>query len=131
MDEREALRKILASRHFARSERLGRFLEFTVGAKLASRHEDLKEAAIAAEVYGRDTSYDPNIDSLVRVEASRLHSKLKAYYDDEGREDAIRIELPKGGYAPTFVPVAAPAEPVRQVKAPAPFRAPRLREFGG
>lgn len=115
VNEREALQRVLASRHFARSERLARFLEFTVTAKLASRPQDLKEAVIAAEVYGRDTTYDPNIDSLVRVEAARLRTKLKAYYEDEGRTDDLRIDLPKGGYSPVFIrslPVKEPKRPL-------------------
>ena len=54
------------------------------------------------EIFDRDSAYDSRVDSIVRVEASRLRSKLAAYYTDEGRNDPVIIELPKGGYVPTF-----------------------------
>ncbi len=54
------------------------------------------------EIFDRDSAYDSRVDSIVRVEASRLRSKLTAYYDAEGRDNAVIIELPKGAYVPTF-----------------------------
>jgi hypothetical protein len=38
----------------------------------------------------------------VRVQASRLRSKLQEYYFTEGKCDAVLIELPKGHYTPSF-----------------------------
>jgi adenylate cyclase len=57
---------------------------------------------IAMDVFDRDESFDPAIDAIVRVEAGRLRSKLLEYYDELGREDPIRIALPKRAYAATF-----------------------------
>ena len=51
-------------------------------------------------VYGRNPSYDPKADSIVRAEASRLRAKLREYYDTEGQMDPLRIELPKRDLTP-------------------------------
>ncbi len=97
-----ALERILASRFFARSDRLTRFLRFVVEQVLADSGQELKEQLIGVEVFDRKADYDPRIDPIVRVEARRLRSKLKAYYTASGREDDIVIGLPKGTYVPVF-----------------------------
>jgi Tol biopolymer transport system component len=102
------LARIVASQTFARSGRLSRFLQFVVAAAMEGRTEDLKEYSIALEVFDRPASYDPQIDSLVRVEASRLRARLKEYYASEGQNDLIRIDIPKGSYAPVFGERSAP-----------------------
>ena len=102
--------RIVASKTFALSSRLRTFLTFIVDAALEDRADRLKEFTLGIEVFERDESFDPSIDSIVRVEASRLRSKLREYYDVEGQDDRIRIDIPKGHYIPTFHffdPVAA------------------------
>lgn len=69
---------------------------------MAGKADEVKETVIASEVYGRARDYDPKVDSIVRVEATRLRSRLQAYYEGEGRHDPIRITLPKGTYVPRF-----------------------------
>ena len=59
--------------------------------------------SIGVEVYERPASFDPHIDTIVRTEARRLRSKLHDYYDDEGRDDLILVDVPKGTYAPRFL----------------------------
>jgi len=102
--------RILASEYFVRSERLSRFLEFTVEQTLAGRAEQLKEYPIAVEVFGRKDSFDPRIDAIVRVQAVSLRSRLNDYYARQGASDPILIEYAKGGYAPAMRDRAA-AEP--------------------
>ncbi|HWZ31116.1 MAG TPA: tetratricopeptide repeat protein [Bryobacteraceae bacterium] len=99
---RAQTRKIIASRTLVRSERLARFLEFTVSESLAGNTDQLKEFVIGVEVFDRKQDYDPRLDPIVRVEARRLRMKLKKYYETEGRSDALRIEYPKGSYAPAI-----------------------------
>ncbi len=96
------LERIFASPEFARSQRMREFLRFTVEAALKGEVERIKEFAIAVEVFGRDESFDPQTNSLVRVEAGRLRRTLKQYYLTHGKNDPIRIEIPKGRYAPQF-----------------------------
>ena len=96
------LRKILASRVFFRSTRVARFLRFLVERTLTSATDDLKEYVIGIEVFDRDVSFDTRLDPIVRVEARRLRSKLQEYYDQEGHDDPLRIEIPPGGYSAKF-----------------------------
>src|ERR1700722_14002730 len=86
---REELSRILQSSIFAQSDRLGRFLRFTIESALAGKADELKEYVIGTEVYDRKHSFRPNEDSIVRSEARRLRSKLKEYYESDGKDDPI------------------------------------------
>lgn len=108
-DVRRQLDRLLASAGFANAGRMSRFLRFVVEQTLAGEGERLKEYVIGVEVFDRDASYDPRLDSIVRVEAARLRSKLAEYYSGEGRSDAIVLSLPKGGYAPIVTLEQKPA----------------------
>src|SRR6266545_316351 len=99
---RAQVARVLASRHFARSPKLSRFLEFTVEETLGGRAETLKEYLIGLEVFGRPVTFDPRADGIVRVQAFNLRSRLAAYYETEGIADPIGIEYSKGGYAPSL-----------------------------
>src|SRR6201982_3611241 len=59
----------------------------------------VKEYQIATEVFGRQADFDPQLDSMVRVQAGRLRGKLAEYYNTEGANDQLIIEVPKGSYA--------------------------------
>ncbi len=96
------LNRILASKAFRQADRLKRFLTFIVEETLAGRSERLKEFVVGVEVFGKDTSFDPGNDPIVRVQARRLRAQLSRYYQEEGHSDELLIELPKGGYAPQF-----------------------------
>jgi len=79
-----------------------RFLRYVAERSLRETNDDLSEYSIGLEVYDRDESFDPRLDSIVRVDAARLRSKLREYYDSEGKTNHIRIEIPKGSYKATF-----------------------------
>jgi len=96
------LDKILASRAFFRSERMIRFLRYAVEQAAKGQGDKLKEDTLGVEVFDRRESYDPRIDAVVRVEARRVRAKLEEYYETEGRQDRVLIELPKGSYVPVF-----------------------------
>jgi adenylate cyclase len=95
----ECLAKILSSPMFVKAERQQRFLSYIMAETLEGRAEKLKGYTIGVEVFDRETSFDPGIDAIVRVEAARLRTKLLEYYESEGRTDTVRFELPKGKYA--------------------------------
>lgn len=97
---REQLDRILASSAFAQSRRRQSFLKYIVGETLVGRGERLKGYNVGLEVFDRPKTFDPVVDPVVRIEAARLRDKLREYYEIDGRNDPIRIELPKGGYAP-------------------------------
>jgi TolB-like protein/Tfp pilus assembly protein PilF len=99
---REELERLLQSSIFAQSDRLGRFLRFTVEHAIGGTQDVLKEYLIGAEVYDRRPPYHPSQDSIVRTEARRLRSKLKEYYEGEGKDDPIFIYFRPGSYVPVF-----------------------------
>jgi hypothetical protein len=94
------------------SESLCKLLRYL--ADHAMRHPGvaLKEYQIATEVFGRPSDFDPQLDSLVRVQAGRLRSKIAEYYSSEGTHDPIVVELPKGTYALAFHPATASAKTI-------------------
>ena len=112
---RRQLERVLASSGFVRNERMSRFLRFLVERHLEGNDDQIKESVIAVEVFGRRADHNPSQDSVVRTEASRLRARLAEYYVGEGTADAVVIELPKGGYTPTF----RTREPERQTTLPA------------
>src|SRR5579872_537711 len=99
---RAALEKILASPGFANAERISRFLRYTVEETLNGQTDKLKESLLGIDVFGRKPSYDPRVDAVVRTEAVKLRARLRDYYEADGREDEVIIDLPKGGYVPAF-----------------------------
>lgn len=92
--------RVLAA--FGTAYRQKGFLRYTIDKVLAGESTEIKEFVIANQVYGRDESYDPKVDSIVRVEASRIRNRLQAYYEGPGLADPVVIELPKGSYVPVF-----------------------------
>ena len=100
---RMQLDRILLSPGFQGANRRARLLRFLVEQTLEERGDSLKESVIAAEVFERAPDYDPQVDSVVRVEVGRLRSRLVEYYGQAGQDQPVRIEIPKGGYRPEFV----------------------------
>lgn len=123
-DVRSGLERIVASPDFVASDRARRFLRFVVEETLAGRADRIKAFSVAVEVFGRDESFDPQNDPVVRIEAGRLRRALERYYLLSGKDDPVFIDIPKGGYVPTFrrrevalpdakaPPAATPAEPL-------------------
>lgn len=94
--------RLVASHALHGSESLCKLLRY-----LAKRAQDqpgvqVKEYQIATEVFGRQSDFDPQLDSFVRVQAGRLRAKLSEYYGTEGAADRLVVELPKGSYALTL-----------------------------
>jgi predicted ATPase len=95
----EKLSKVLTSSTFAHTPTLCRLLRYLVEQTLAANKSKLKEYSVGIEVFDRGPGFDPSADTIVRVEARRLRSRLEDYYAGPGRADPIRITLPKGHYA--------------------------------
>lgn len=111
---RAELDRILATKGFSGAGRLTRLLRYVVEKTLAGEPDQLKEYSVGVEVFERDHNYDPRLDSIVRVEAGRLRSRLDEYYNGEGAASSIRISLPRGGYTAQFerrenIPAPSPA----------------------
>jgi serine/threonine-protein kinase len=79
---------------------------------------NINEYSIGVDVFGRDESFDPRIDPIVRVDARRLRAKLREYYDGEGAENPIEICIPLRTYIPVFCKLGvrcAPEKPLTQI----------------
>jgi len=101
---RSALARTLASPEFHSAPQLRAFLGFVVFATLDNQREKIKGYTIAVEALGRPEDFNPVTDPIVRVEAARLRRRLETYYSGSGSDDPVRIDIPKGSYAPEFRP---------------------------
>src|ERR1700751_1807765 len=93
------IEKLVASHSLHGSESLCKLLRYLGRQALEHPGTAVKEYQIATEVFGRQADFDPQLDSMVRVQAGRLRTKLAEYYNSEGANDRLVIELPKGSYA--------------------------------
>jgi hypothetical protein len=118
----QQLERVLRSRALQNSESLKAFLRFVVEKTVEGGEVHLKEYTIATEVFGRRSDYDSRVDSVVRVQAGRLRTKLHEYYATEGKGDPVVIDLPKGHYHPVFI---------QATPEPAPAAVQHKRENGG
>ena len=96
------LARILASQEFAASTSLQELLAYSVHESLAGRGDRINEHSVAVSVFGRKESFDGRDDTIVRVQAHRLRSKLKEYYSGTGSGDDLLISLPRGSYSTQF-----------------------------
>ena len=99
---RAALERIVVSHVFRSSPQLAAFLSFVVEAVLHGNSDRIKGYTIGVEVLRRDPKFDPQLDPIVRVEATRLRRAIERYYAGPGLTDAVIIDLPRGSYVPTF-----------------------------
>ncbi len=103
-DQNGLVERVLASNHFIRSVKLQGFLTYVCAKALAGRPEEISEQQIGHLVFGREAGYNPSDDNIVRVQARDLRKRLAAYFAEEGAEEPVVIEIPKGGYLPHFLP---------------------------
>jgi tetratricopeptide (TPR) repeat protein len=96
------LERLAVSASFRKAERCMRLLRYITTIALEGRETELKEYSLGVSGLGRPESFDPRTDPVVRLEARRLRLKLAEYYQHEGLDDPVVIELPKGAYVPRF-----------------------------
>ena len=97
-----ALARVTRWPGLARSPQLVKFLNYIVEARLTGSEGGIKAYSIAVDVFGRQQSFDPQSDPIVRVQARRLRSALEEYYSDAGAGERLRFYLPVGRYIPEF-----------------------------
>ena len=94
--------KIISSSVLHGSESLCNLLRFLSKQSLDHPGATVKEYHLATEVFGRAADFDPRLDSTVRVQTGRLRSKLAEYYANDGIEDRVMVEIPRGSYHVVF-----------------------------
>ena len=94
------LEALLADERFRASDRNRRFLKYVMEKLFEGAEAQIKAYSIAIDVFGRAPDFDPILDPIVRIEATRLRASLSQYYDFYGKDHTLRIDLPKGGYVP-------------------------------
>lgn len=101
-EKRDELRRILQSKYFAGSPKKSRFLEFVAEQTFIGNGDKLNEYLIGVEVYNRGPAFDSQKDPIVRVQAHEIRRLLKIYYEDDGKDSLMRVDLPAGAYIPVF-----------------------------
>lgn len=101
---KKELERICSAAHFRTSKRACEFLRYVVLVTLDGRVDSLKERSIGIDLLGRDTSYDPSSDAIVRVRANDVRKRLSSYYASVDAASEIQIKLPTGTYIPSFLP---------------------------
>jgi hypothetical protein len=118
--EKRELQAVLDSGIFNRAPNLAHVLTYVCTQYFEGAAEQIKEYNIAVEALGRPAVFDQKRDSIVRVEAHRLRKRLREYYEADGADHTIRIEIPPGQYAPVFLPQLPPGQSLSQEALVAP-----------
>jgi hypothetical protein len=92
----DLLNQILNSSGFHDSKKSQELLKYLVDK--STKVTSLKETEIACDVFGKDTNFDPSIDSLIRSYISNLRKKLEHYYLTTDDKFTFKIEIPRGQY---------------------------------
>src|SRR5690349_13951326 len=101
-DVETQLSRLVSARQLSSSASLSKLLSFVVRRTLDGRAAELKEYVIGVEVFERGEHFDPRIDSIVRVQSSKLRTRLHEYYEQVGKDDPVIVELPRGTYVPVW-----------------------------
>jgi hypothetical protein len=96
-DEIARLAARLRARHaLGRSDGLNRLFDYLAECAVAGGRP--KEFEVAAAVFRRSSSFDGSQDASVRVAVHRLRRKLDDFYSGAGRDEPVRLAIPKGEY---------------------------------
>jgi hypothetical protein len=101
--ERAEVDGLLSSGVFGRTNNLVRFLTFVCEKYFEGAIDEIKEYSIAVHAFGRPESFDPQVDTIVRVTAHALRKRLEDYYRSAGVDHSVQICLPPGHYVPKFI----------------------------
>ena len=98
----QQLQRVLDSPEFDGTKAQRAFLQYVVEKTIQGKSDEIKGYSVATDVFGRSKDFDQNIDPIVSIQANKLRRSLERYYLTAGKYDAIRIDIPKGAYVPTF-----------------------------
>ena len=107
----ELVERIASSTVFRKSPRLRQFLLFVAERSVGGHADEISEYEIGWKVFERGPNYNPVDDSIVRSAARQLRSKVKEYFETEGIDESLILDIPKGAYIAVFFerePLATP-----------------------
>jgi hypothetical protein len=107
--------RIVASKGFCKSELLQKFLSYVCEQELMGNTHEITEQRIGTQIFNRTSDYNPGEDNIVRSYARLLRKRLDKYFEGEGLEEPMRVNIPRGGYVPVFVRGAGVQEPVSEL----------------
>ena len=96
------VQRIVASKSFAKSYFLTSFLLYVSDRELHGKADEITEYQIGVRAFGRPENYNPGVDNIVRNYARILRKRLEEYFEEEGKDESVRITIPRGGYVPVF-----------------------------
>lgn len=117
--------RVCNSQCFHSSARLREFLIYVADCALRNCAEEATEQHIGIHVFQRVPGYNSSEDSIVRTHARLLRQKLAEYFNTEGADEDVLIEIPKGHYLPIFRS-RNPRRPAAFTEAPAILSAPSV-----
>jgi hypothetical protein len=120
------VQRIIQSKAFRTSEVHRNLLNYLAEKSLSGTADSLKEYTVGLDVFAKPASYDPRQESVVRMHVARLRQKLAEYYRTEGVNDAVIVDLPKGGFRVTFEQREIAPDPVVALPEEAPSPRPRI-----
>jgi hypothetical protein len=120
----DLVQRIVNSKTFQSAPTLQQLLRFLATRALEAHTDEIKEYTIGVEALGRKPDFDPKTDPIVRVQVYRLRQKLKEYYELEGAQESILVEIPKGHYLPKFEVLQPLASNLHPVPVPQPNVSP-------
>src|SRR5579864_9543838 len=109
--ERRELEAVIASGIFAPSSNAAKLLRFVCEKHFHNGADAITESDVAIQALGRRPDFDPQRDSIVRIEAHRVRKRLQEYYEAEGASHPVKIVLSRGHYSPRFIHAEIPADP--------------------
>jgi hypothetical protein len=96
------LERVLASSQLKRATRLREFLLYVGQRSLRDGLDQIHEQEVGARVFGRPPDYDTSVDNIVRVNASELRKRIDDYFETDGADESLVMEIPRGSYRPVF-----------------------------
>ncbi len=110
VEERALVGRILNSRHLVKSQLLSTFFLYICNRALEDPTVRISELELGTTVFERGPDFDPREDNIVRNYVRQLRQRLENFYAQEGIDEGITIEIPRGGYVPTFTRRSMPAQ---------------------
>jgi hypothetical protein len=123
------LERVLASPQLRRASRLRELLLYVGQRCIKDGSDQIHEQEIGAKVFGRPADYDTSLDNIVRVNASELRKRIEDYFESDGANETLIMEVPRGSYKPVFRQRAVgPAIEPLSLGAEIAFSAPPAKE---